>query len=128
MNPEKTIVAQIEQADAARRAAMVAKDADALARLICPDAIYMHNNGRAETGQEFVAAVRAGKYDYSAVEMANCQFRVIGDVVVVSGTQTIAAVRPDGVPVRIDVRAVVVWQRQGGDWVLVHYQSTLPTA
>lgn len=127
MTSQPDIQAQVEHADRARRAAMLAGDVAALERLIAPDGIYIHNNGLRETGAQYLAQMGQQTYAYSRVDLVDCTWRLHEDIAVVAGTQYLEAGLRDGPKHSLKMLAVIVWERRGGIWMMVHFQSTLLT-
>jgi len=117
---------EVEAANQARRAAMVAGDIAALERLVDENAIYIHTNGWRETGAEYLDAVRRRKYTYVGADLSYRRVRVIGDVGIVSGLMTLTAKVEGGTLTTVDIQCVEIWERRTDGWIMIHYQGTRP--
>ena len=115
-------VIDIARLEDERYATMVAKDVDALARLLHDDLVYMHSSGVADTKASYIAGIRDGVWDYRKIERGDQTVRMHAGVALVFNRLMIdIAVR--GVAKLLNNRALAVWVRDGSSWQLIAVQS-----
>ncbi len=120
----ESVEEEVRVADTARVLSTLRGDADRLARLLSDDLVYNHADGRAQTKEVLLAAVRTNKIKYDAYDYLEKKItRVSDDVAVMSGRAHLKASSPKE-HVEFDIRFLAVWRREGGDWRLFAYQST----
>lgn len=128
MSTDREIIALIEQLDAERVRATLAKDAAALSRLIADDMRYVHSSAVDETKALYIERATTGHYDYTGLTTVKRDFRVIGDVVLVNGDLKIELLLK-GAPRTVMSRYLQVWAKRAGNWQVVAWQSTpIPAA
>jgi 2-dehydropantoate 2-reductase len=110
-------------ADARRRAAMVAGDADALRGLLGDDLTWTHSSGKTDDKTAFLAGIASGAVIYSALDVPEVAVARHGDVFVCHGTLDGRASR-DGVEKTLRNRFLGVWKRRASGFELVAWQST----
>jgi ketosteroid isomerase-like protein len=115
---------EIAAAEQALYCAMIAQDLEALTELIADDAIYIHSTAVAETKAGYLAAVRDGLYEYSAIASSGVTTRRCGNVAVQTGevTMTVGARGRPQSPIRL--LFTLVWQRDQQGWRLWQRQAT----
>ena len=105
-----------------RYAAMLAKDAAALERLLHSDLVYMHSSGVADSKTSYIAGVRDRAWDYHAIARSDQAVRLNGTLALVFNRLKIdLSVR--GVAKSLDNRALAVWVAEDGTWRLIALQS-----
>jgi len=112
-----------EKADRARFEAMIKADTATLADLLSPDLTYVHSSGVLESRDEYVEAIRSGKYKYKKVDLEDVKVRAYGDTALVSGKATID-VTSSGNEVHSVLCFLDVWVKQDGKWRMSAWQST----
>lgn len=111
-------------ADTARVLSTLRGDADRLSRLLSDNLIYNHADGRVQTKEVLLAAVRTNKVKYEAYDYLEKKIsRVSDDVAVMSGRAHLKASSPKE-HVEFDIRFLAIWRREDGEWRLFAYQST----
>ena len=115
-------IAMIERLEDERYAAMLAKDVEALDRLLHDDLVYMHSSGVADTKASYIAGVRDRVWDYRRIDRSEQTIRVHETLALVFNRLSISiAVR--GEPKELDNWALAVWVPSGGSWQLLALQS-----
>jgi uncharacterized protein (TIGR02246 family) len=112
-----------EKADRARFEAMIKADTAGLTDLLSADLTYVHSSGVLESRDEYVEAIRSGKYKYKKVDLEDVKVRAYGDTALVSGKATID-VTSSGNDVHSVLRFLDVWVKQDGKWRMAAWQST----
>jgi ketosteroid isomerase-like protein len=116
-------VAEVLAADEARYAAMIARDFDALDRLLADDLLYTHSTAATDTKAEYLAALRSGKYRYKAARCEGVTVRIHGTTAIVNG-RGFLEIEADGVPKSLANAFVNVWVRTPAGWRMTAWQST----
>ena len=113
----------VEKADRARFAAAISADVAALGELLAPELSYVHSGGNLETKDEYIEAIRSGKYKYKKIDLEGVRVREYGDTAVVTGKATID-LTSSGNEVHSVIRFLDVWVKRAGKWQMVAWQST----
>jgi ketosteroid isomerase-like protein len=111
------------KADRARFDAMIAADTAALGKLLAPELSYVHSAGNLENKEEYIEAIRTGKYKYKSVTLEDVRVREYGDTAVIRGKATIDVVS-GGQGVHSVIRFLDVWVKRDGAWQMIAWQST----
>jgi hypothetical protein len=117
------VVAAVLAAEDLRYEALLGPDLPTLERLFHEQLSYAHSSGVRDTKAEYLAKIESGYYDYARIDHPVERVDVLGDTAVVVGRMT-ADLTVDGTPKSLDVLALAVWTRTGGQWQLVAYAST----
>lgn len=115
---------EVRTVDAARREAMLAADVETLRGILDQDVLWIHGSARVDTQETFLAGIASGASRYRSIAVEAEQYRQLGPGVMLATCITTMDVDLDDEPRQIRVRNVLVWQRIGGAWRLVSYQST----
>lgn len=119
----------LEQAEAARCAALVAGDVAAVEALLAADLVHIHLTGQVDDKPGYLSGLRE-KYVFRRVERGPLTIRVYGDLAVMTGTLSQRVeVRATGAS--LDVRAMTTqtWRREGARWLLnTCHNAALPAA
>ncbi len=114
---------QVLAADAARRAAMISGDVEALAGLLHEDLIWTHSSGKTDNRTSFLEGIGSGVVRYLALETENVTVLNQGDVFVCHGLLTGRASR-DGKEKSLVNRFLNVWVRRDDGYRMIAWQST----
>jgi ketosteroid isomerase-like protein len=114
---------EVRATDAARIMATIAGDTDRLAPLLSDALIYGHADGRVQSKEELLGAVKSSRMKYVAYDYEEQQIaRVSDDVATMTGRAKLRVVA-GGKPVAFRLRFLAVWRREAGNWRLSAYQS-----
>ena len=105
-----------------RRAAMLGSDTEALDRLLHDELAYVHSTGGTDTKDSYIGALKAGTFDYKALECEDRTIKVHSDIGMVF-YHMIADVEIRGTLRHLDNRVLAVWVREAGQWRLLAVQS-----
>jgi ketosteroid isomerase-like protein len=100
--------------------AMVAHDRAALHRMLAPDVVYVHSTAVAESRDEYLAGVAAGRYEYESVRSRDTRVRIHGETAFIDGICDMRVGARGRPATLIHLLFVLAWQRSGGAWRLVH--------
>lgn len=104
------------------RLAMINGDEKALKQLSSPQLSYGHSGGHIENQQAFIEKIVSGKSDFVTMELADQTISISADVALVRHNLT-ADIKDGGVPNRIHLGVLLVWQKQAGEWKLLARQA-----
>lgn len=114
---------EVRAADTARVMATIAGDTNRLAPLLSDALSYGHSNGRAQTKEEFLEAVRSNRVRYEAYDYEETQITPVAtDLALMTGTARLRATAGTE-RVAFRLRFLSVWRRESGSWRLLAHQS-----
>lgn len=122
-------IAAVEEAERRRAAALLTRDADALADLLSADLIYVHGNGHRDDKTGYLHRFAAGEYVFLAIAREDEHVWSAGETVTVVGRRMVT-VNPPGIgETHVDSFATCIWRREdpdvsGGCWRMLFYQGT----
>lgn len=107
------------------RDAQFARDANALAALVADELSYSHSDAHIEDKATFIKNATSDKSKFLTLEYKDPWVRVVGDAAIVrfhwvAEGETI----PEGKRTKTNLRILMVWQKQDGDWKLLARAST----
>lgn len=104
------------------RQAMIDGDGQALRALSSPQLSYGHSSGNMEDQAAFIEKIASGKSDFVTMELTDQTISISGDVALVRHNLN-ADIKDGGVPNKIHLGVLLVWQKQAGDWKLLARQA-----
>jgi len=118
-----TLEEDVSAADTKRVLSTLRSDADRLSTLLSDGLTYGHVDGRVQTKEVFLAAVRTNRIKYEAYDYQEKKItRVSDDLALITGRARLKA--SAGVQhVDFSIRFLAVWRREDGVWRLFAYQS-----
>ena len=115
-------------ADALGRA-MVSLDKAQLETLTAPELSYGHSYGTVENRQQFVDGVLSRELVARSIDLTDRRVTIVGNDAIVRHNFTASPVNRAGQTVNVRVGQMQVWQKRGGEWVLLAHQAyTRPAA
>ena len=105
---ERSVEAQIENAEDRLRTAMLNSDVSALDELLAPDLIFTNHLGQLLGKEDDLAAHRSGSLKVKELKSSERRVRLIGDVAIVS-VRTQVSGTYDGNPANGDFRFTRIW-------------------
>lgn len=127
MNPGTTpfVVDDLLALDDARLRAMLAADVDALANLLHPALEYTHSDGRSDSRESYLQALRDGQLRYHRCARESAAVSLHGEVALVQGRLRLHAL-DQGQPKGLRIHYLAVWLRTAdAAWQLRAWASTL---
>jgi ketosteroid isomerase-like protein len=122
-NPLSRAEQGLRDAEQKRFDAMVAKDADALARALADELTYTHSSGVLQTKAELIKDLTAGSMQYRQITVLEQHFRLHGSIGIINGVVRLS-VRMADADREFNVRYTDVYVRRSGRWQLLAWQST----
>jgi hypothetical protein len=114
----------VEQAERARFAAMVARDLEALDRMVANDLYYCHSNAEVENKVQFLDTIRTQRLRYDAIDIREIGVRMLAaDMAMVSGLVHFKG-NIAGKDLELDLRYLDTYVLREGRWQLLAWQST----
>ena len=100
--------------------AILKKDAAALDRLLHPDLLYSHSDGRTETKADILKALP----NTQSIKFGESSVRVYGNTALVKGPLEIVNVAANGSTTTLNLSVLQVWVKGAKGWQLVGRHST----
>ncbi len=114
---------EVRKAESARFGAMVKNDLAALDKLLAPELIYTHGDGRVVDKAAFIADLKTGDFKYVSIDAGESKVRVFGDTAIVSGVAGMS-VTNKGAPAKIRIVYSTTHLRRNGSWQMVAWHAT----
>lgn len=102
--------------------AMIDGDGKVLNQLSSPLLSYGHSGGHIEDQSAFIEKIVSGKSDFVTIDLADQTISISGDVALVRHNLN-ADIKDGGVPNKIHLGILLVWQKQAGEWKLLARQA-----
>jgi len=115
---EKTVAAAIEQL----RIAMINADKVVLEKLVDEKLSYGHSSGHIDNKKEFVEKIVSGASDFVTIDLAEQTISISDDVAIVRHTLS-AKTNDNGKPGEVNLKVMLVWQKQKKGWILLARQA-----
>jgi ketosteroid isomerase-like protein len=103
--------------------AMKAADPAQLEAITAPELSWGHSSGRIENRQEFLQSYVDRVMVPKTMELTDRRIVIVGDNAIVRHNFTAEAVNRAGQTVPVRVGMMQVWQKRGGNWVLLAHQA-----
>lgn len=116
----------VNAAEEARYAAMIAQDRGALAAVLADEFIYHQPSGKVQNKAGYIDQVTGGDVRIRKAERYDIQIHVYGDTATATGS-TKVDVELKGEPKQFDLRFLDVWVKRDGRWQIVARQSAYKT-
>jgi len=116
----------VNAAEEARYAVMIAQDRAALAAILADEFIYHQPSGRVQDKAGYIEQVTAGEVRIRKAERYDIKINVYGNTATATGS-TKVDVELKGEPKQFDLRFLDVWVKRDGRWQIVARQSAYKT-
>ncbi|HEY6064270.1 MAG TPA: nuclear transport factor 2 family protein [Chitinophagaceae bacterium] len=115
---EKAVANVVEQL----RKAMIDGNKTELENLVSEKLSYGHSGGHIDDKKEFVEKIVTGKSDFVTIDLTEQTISISGKTAIVR--HKLAATTNDGgKPGEVHLLVMMVWQKQGGKWILLARQA-----
>ena len=104
------------------RVAMVNADQKSLEALVSDQLSYGHSSGHVEGKKEFVEKIVSGKSDFVSIDLSEQTIIMHGQTAIVRHTLK-GQTNDGGKPAEVQLKVLLVWQKQGGKWLLIARQA-----
>lgn len=113
----------IKEQDAKRIEAMVKADLTTLETILAKDLTYTHSNGKVDTKESLLEALKTGAMKYVSVAFTDPKYQVYGNTVITTGVAEVK-VQNGANEVAFKARFIEVWTRQRNEWRFAAWQTT----
>jgi uncharacterized protein (TIGR02246 family) len=115
--------AAVRAMDSSWSKAVTAVDLAALDKMLAPDLIYTHSDGRVDTKQSYVDSLKSGAMKYASAEQELVTVRVYGNAAIVTEkVKAVAVTNGNSRPLNLSV--LRFYTKRDGAWQLTAHQST----
>lgn len=104
------------------RKAMVDADKVMLESLVSEKLSYGHSGGHIDNKKEFVEKIVSGKSDFVSIDLSGQTISISGKTAIVRHKLN-ATTNDGGKPGEVHLLVMLVWQKQGGKWILLARQA-----
>lgn len=104
------------------RKAMVDGNKEELENSVSDKLSYGHSGGHIDDKKEFVEKIASGKSDFVSIDLTEQTVSVSGKTAIVRHILT-AKTNDGGKPGEVHLRVLLVWQKKGGQWILLARQA-----
>jgi hypothetical protein len=124
-----SVADEVKAADTARVLATVRGDTQRIAALLSDQLHYGHSDGRGQTKEQFIAAVRSSQMKYEAYDYLEREVTPVSDDVATMTGRAKLKVSAGERRLEFVIQFLAIWRRESGAWHLLAYQSAqLPPA
>jgi hypothetical protein len=99
-------------------------DLDALELYLAPNYSMVHSSARAESRESMLEGLRGGGLIYQEIDVSESTVDELNPDVALQSSVVRQTVLVHGSPIKLHVRAVSIWIRCQGQWLLRFYQTT----
>ena len=115
---EKEVIAAVEN----MRLALISGERSALEKVAAKDLSYGHSSGKIQDKASFVEAIANGSSDFVSIEFKNQTIKITDKTAIVRH-ELHAVTNDSGKPGEAHIGVMLVWQKQGKNWVLLGRQA-----
>lgn len=115
---EKAVAAAVEKL----RQAMIDPAKSKLDNLVTDNLSYGHSSGHIDNKEKFVEKIVTGKSDFVTIDLTEQTISVSRKTAIVRHILR-AKTNDNGKPGDVQLRVILVWQKQGGKWKLMARQA-----
>lgn len=115
---ENKVAAAVEQL----RKAMIDGNKTELENLVSDQLSYGHSGGHIDDKKEFVEKLTSGKSDFVTIDLTEQSISISGKTAIVRHKLN-ATTNDGGKPGEVHLLVMLVWQKQGGKWILLARQA-----
>ncbi len=116
---------QVADAVEKLRVAMVDANKANLESMVSDKLSYGHSGGHLEGKAEFVEKIVSGKSDFVTIELKDQTISITGKTAIVRHILD-AKTNDSGKPGEVHLLVLMVWQKEGGRWILIARQAVHP--
>ena len=115
-------VDDVNAAEEARYAVMIAQDRGAMAAILADEFIYHQPSGKVQNKAGYIEQITGGDVKINKAERYDIKINVYGDTATATGSTRVDVVLK-GEPKLFDLRFLDVWVKRDGRWQIVARQS-----
>jgi ketosteroid isomerase-like protein len=114
---------QVKQLEQQVRTAVIKGDTSVLEKYLSDDYVAIAPNGQETDKSRSIQDLKNGTMKYSAIDVTDDRVRMYGDTAIYTGHANVK-MTVNGQPQPGELRATIVWVKQGGQWKRVSFQAT----
>jgi ketosteroid isomerase-like protein len=115
---EKAVFAVLETL----KKGIIDADKELLGSIAAEELVYGHSNGKVQDKAQFIDEIVNNQPDYSSIDMADQTIRISGNTAIVRHIYS-AETTNNGIPGKVKIGNMLVWQKQHGKWKLLARQA-----
>jgi ketosteroid isomerase-like protein len=115
---EKAVAEAVERL----RMGMINADKTELEKLVSDGLSYGHSSGYVEGKNEFIEKITSGKSDFVTIQLSDQVISIHGHIAIVRHTFK-AVTNDNGKANEVQLKVLLLWQKQGGKWKLLARQA-----
>jgi ketosteroid isomerase-like protein len=119
---EKKVAEAVEQL----RKAMIDADKTILEKLTAYRLSYGHSSGAVDDKKTFIEKIVNGQSDFVSINVSEQTFSISGKTAIVRHV-LMAKTNDNGKPGEVNLRVLLIWQKQGAQWKLLARQAVKAT-
>jgi hypothetical protein len=129
-SPAKEAARQVMGVEQLRVEALQRSDTGALGAILDKNLTYVHASGRVDTKASLLEAIRSGQLHYISWKLMNIGVRMQQDTAILNGEYAVRVkdTRVQPGPFDVDVFFLAVYERSGGAWRQIAWESTRDAA
>jgi ketosteroid isomerase-like protein len=104
------------------KAAMISGDRSALENIAADQLSYGHSGGAVDNKSVFVEKIASGQSDFVTIDLSEQTISVSKKTAIVRHVLK-AKTNDGGKPGEVNIRVLLIWQKQGGGWKLLARQA-----
>lgn len=108
--------------DRAWAAAVVADDFASIEKIISPDLVYAHSDGKLDTAESYLNLLRSGASNYQAIDISAISAKLSGDTAVVNARALFRVLVGDN-QLNNDIAYTHVYKKTDGEWRMIAHQA-----
>jgi ketosteroid isomerase-like protein len=114
---------QVKRLEQQVRTAVIKGDTSVLEQYLSDDYVGIDPNGQVADKSRTIQDLKNGAVKYTAIDVTEERVRMYGDTGIYTG-QANVRMAINGQPQTAEVRATIVWVKQGGQWKRASFQAT----
>jgi ketosteroid isomerase-like protein len=121
-NAQSQDEAKVAEAVESLRVAMINADKNALENLVADKLSYGHSGGAIDDKKSFVEKIVSGQSDFVTIDLTDQTISISDNTAIVRHILK-AKTNDGGKPGEVNLRVLLVWQKQNGGWKLLARQA-----
>ena len=121
-NAQSQAERKVAEAVESLKNAMIGADKNTLESLVSDKLSYGHSGGAVDDKKTFVEKIVSGQSDFVAIDLSEQTISISGNTAIVRHILK-AKTNDGGKPGEVNLRILLVWQKQNGGWKLLARQA-----
>ena len=121
-NAQSQAEKKVSEAVESLRNAMINADKNALENLVADKLSYGHSGGAVDDKKTFVEKIVSGQSDFVTIDLSEQTISISGNTAIIRHILK-AKTNDGGKPGEVNLRILLIWQKQNGGWKLLARQA-----